>query len=115
LEELGMIPGAAGNEPEEMERGEQAAQEDLGTGVPWFENMVSGSKLARMQRTTETKRGSTWSVEWEVVEWTEEDNTGMSSTQDGENANTDKGAGKRKLDDSTESDTIKKGWNEQRG
>ena len=110
-----MIPGSAGSELEEMETGEQAAHKDLGPGVPWFENMVSGSRLASMQRTAGTKRGSTWSVEWEIVEWTEEDTAGMSLRQDGEDANADKGAGKRKLDDPTESDTIKKGWSEQRG
>ena len=110
-----MIPGATEIELEGLEKHEQTARADLGPGIPWFENMVSGSRLASIQRSAGTKRGSNWSVEWEIVEWAEEDTTGMSLMREGEGENADRGAGKRKLD-ATEAETIKKGWNkEQRG
>ena len=114
LEELGVIPGITESEPEEVKKHEQTAGRDLGPGIPWFENMVSGSRLASIQRSAGTKRGSTWSIEWDIVEWTEEDTTGMSLMQEGEGENVDRGAGKRKLADAAESDSAKKEWNEQR-
>jgi hypothetical protein len=115
LEELGVIPGDAGGESESVERIEQAAQRDLGPGVPWFESMVSGSRLGSIQRSTGTKRDGNWSVEWEIVEWTEEETPGSSSARESESETADMGTGKRKLDNSSESDTVKKGWNDTRG
>lgn len=110
-----MLPGDAWSESESVERIAQAAQRDLGPGVPWFESMVSGSRLGSIQRSAGTKRDGNWSVEWEIVEWTEEEAPGPSSAQETESGIADRGTGKRKLDDPTESDTVKKGWNDTRG
>lgn len=51
------------------------------TGIPWFENLISGSRLGSLQ----TARGSRESrdgrirVEWEVTEWTADDDEEASS------------------------------------
>lgn len=52
--------------------------------VPWFEAMVEGSTLSRIKRTglREEKGGKT--IEWEIVEWMEGDDSSL---------------GKRKIDD----------------
>jgi hypothetical protein len=115
LEELGVIPGDAEGESETADRVEQAAQGDLGPGVPWFESMVSGSRLETIKRSAGTRRDGNWSIEWEIVEWIEGETPGAPSTLEAESESADRAAGKRKLDDPAESDTTKKGWDELRG
>lgn len=115
LEELGVVPESAGGESETVENVGQGEKGDLGQGVPWFESMVSGSRLGNIQRSAGTRRSGNWSVEWEIVEWTEGETPRASSTVEMEGDNADMSPGKRKLDDSTESDATKKGWNGPRG
>lgn len=46
-------------------------------GLPWFETLISGSKLGNMQTAkgiSQSRDGSV-RVEWEVYEWTDEDGT----------------------------------------
>jgi hypothetical protein len=74
--------------------------------------MVSGSRLGSIQRSSGTRRGRNWSVEWEIVEWTGDETPNTSLTQDPQADVADTLAGKRKLDDAAESDAIKKNWND---
>lgn len=45
------------------------------TSVPWFETMLSGSRLGNMQTTGGTREGRDGSlrVEWEITEWKDGD------------------------------------------
>jgi hypothetical protein len=70
----------------------------LASGVPWFEEMIEGSRLGRLIRTRRTisignDRSTT--VEWEIDEWREGD-TGKASSDASVGV-----AGKRKLDQVT--------------
>jgi hypothetical protein len=112
LEDLGLVPGDVGGESEGAGTVELAGGRDLGPGVPWFEHMVSGSRLGSIQRSSGTRRGRNWSVEWEIVEWTGDETPNTSLTQDPQADVADTLAGKRKLDDAAESDAIKKNWND---
>lgn len=101
LEELGLIPDD--HEDDGMDivaapapnTGSQLIGRDV-HGIPWFESLISGSRLGNL----ETTRGSRESrdgrirVEWEVTEWTadddEETNTGKrkrGETDNGEQSN----------------------------
>jgi hypothetical protein len=115
LEEWGVIPGDAGNELEGIPVADQAAHEDMGEGVPWFESMVSGSRLGKIKRSAGSKRSGGWSVEWEIVEWTDDDGSGRPLAQETEKETADKSAGKRKLEDPADSDTTRKVYTESRG
>ncbi len=44
--------------------------------VPWFEGLVEGSRLGRVTRKAVGVGEGSVRVEWEVVEWTEEDGDG---------------------------------------
>ncbi|EPE35415.1 Mss4-like protein [Glarea lozoyensis ATCC 20868] len=81
LEEMGLLPAEALSDAE-SERVQimnaanlgQKGVEEYSTELPWFETLVKGSKLGKM-RTGRRKSGGDgkWTVEWEVVEWTAED------------------------------------------
>ena len=93
LEELGWLPEDVGEGPEGDGKG--VGVESLvpaGEGLPWFETMMEGSKLGKMRRSrgSKTGDGGRYTVEWEVIEWTDEGN-------EGEGAET--ATGKRKLED----------------
>ncbi|TAQ85899.1 hypothetical protein B7494_g5801 [Chlorociboria aeruginascens] len=97
LEELGLLPTEvvedAENDKEKMENVVAHARSNVladptNEGMPWFETMVEGSKLGKMRkswghRQAKDERGY---VEWEILEWTEEDDAEPTT-------------GKRKLDE----------------
>ena len=115
LEELGVVPEDAATELEPTETTEITTLTDLGSGVPWFESMVSGSRLGTMQRSSGRRRGNNWSIEWEITEWTEDGAPAASPLPESTSESADKTAGKRKPDDSVESEVVKRGSNDQRG
>ncbi|KAI9646155.1 hypothetical protein NHQ30_005595 [Ciborinia camelliae] len=94
LEELGLLPREAledaQNEKETIESVIPPTNNNGGEqGLPWFETMVEGSRLGKM-KTSRGMRAVTdgrIKVEWEIVEWTAEDDDTQTST-----------TGKRKLD-----------------
>lgn len=66
------------------------------TGIPWFDTILEGSRLAGRLKTTKVTRQSangTRRVEWEIVEYTDND-PGTPSTSNG----------KRKMDDRDDAD-----------
>lgn len=86
LEEMGALPKEAVAEAEEDREmvsgvGSELTQTDA---VPWFEKMVEGSSLGRIRRTGLRKEAGGRVVEWEIVEWTEGDDSTL---------------GKRKIDE----------------
>ncbi|KAK0124642.1 hypothetical protein ONS95_009589 [Cadophora gregata] len=77
----------------ERERGESGLGSGVGEeGLPWFETMVKGSKLGNVQRSWGKRRSQNgrFKVEWEIVEWTEEEESAGEGT---------KSPAKRKLGD----------------
>ncbi|SPQ26033.1 94de75f0-3e18-4459-bb08-4e759cf6ff09 [Thermothielavioides terrestris] len=82
LEELGVVPGSEGEEGR-MKRmmmmiiGVTAAEVIRGTvgAVPWFDALTEGSRLGTLRRAKGkgANRSGTVRVEWEIVEWTEDD------------------------------------------
>jgi len=70
----------------------------LASGIPWFEEMVEGSRLGRLIRTRRTisiGNDQSTTIEWEINEWHEGD-TGKASSDALAGA-----AGKRKVDQMT--------------
>lgn len=105
LEDLGLLPSEAlEGVKAEKEKGsgdanvrEAAAPTE---GVPWFETMVSGSRLGNIKRSwgqTVAADGRN-KVEWEISEW----------TSDGEGEETS-GTAKRKLDQVVKDDSVMDG------
>lgn len=77
LEEMGALPKEVVAEAEEdkevvNEMGPQLRETE---GLPWFEKLVEGSSLGRIRRTGLRKEGNGRVVEWEIVEWTEGDDS----------------------------------------
>ena len=86
LEELGLLPDEVSSDIATSEAQSQVVQRDNGSldrssregrigGVPWFEEMIEGSRLGRTEK---TRRGhaknadGTTRIEWEVSEFTDE-------------------------------------------
>jgi hypothetical protein len=71
-------------------------------GVPWFEEMIEGSRLGRIMR---SRRGigisddETTTFEWEISEWQEDTDTGRQPTRVVTSMGS--GSGKRKAEDMT--------------
>ncbi|RAL58548.1 hypothetical protein DID88_003996 [Monilinia fructigena] len=93
LEELGLLPKEA---LEDAHNDKQTIEtiiphnenDDEGKqGIPWFETMVEGSRLGKMRtsRGRRTTSDGRIKVEWEILEWTADDETPTAT-------------GKRKLD-----------------
>ena len=86
LQELGLLPeeDAGSNHSAVAQSGNGQpfvrSQRQLGTGnISWFEEMIDGSSLGRVQRTNHGTRVSadgTTRIEWEVSEYVEGDNPG---------------------------------------
>ena len=105
LEEIGLVPGASENDHDNDRMGvaatapapaDPSASQLIGrdvTGIPWFEGLVSGSRLGNLQMTRGARESQDGRirVEWEISEWTADD----------EDANT----GKRKRGDADTGDT----------
>jgi hypothetical protein len=108
LEELGLIP-----EPEEMEKKPTTPAITTLTreshGVPWFDSMVEGTRLGNLRR---THGQGQWQdgkikVEWEIVEWTDGDNSiNNNDSQDVEMDTEKSSPAKRKLHDRDEADAA---------
>ena len=103
MEELGVLePGddtdeETATEPQSQSAAFRPIQGMANRGSPWFESLVEGSQLGRIKRQKGGHMSSDGSVqvEWEVVEWTEEED--------------DSGAlGKRKLGEIEEDDVEMK-------
>lgn len=104
LEELGLLPKEAledaQNDKQTIESViPQTEHNDEGEhGLPWFDAMVEGSRLGKM-RTSRGRRSVSdgrIKVEWEILEWTAEDDDGQTSTA----------TGKRKLDATSEGSSM---------
>lgn len=96
LEELGLLPKEAledaQNDKQTIESVIPHTENNDGGehGLPWFEAMVEGSRLGKMRtsRVRRTAGDGRIKVEWEIREWTAEDDDKQTSTT----------IGKRKLD-----------------
>jgi hypothetical protein len=83
LELLGLLPKEALNDAENEKAqinsvanvSETALSHYITEDLPWFETLVHGSKLGKMKTGRGRKSGGNeqWTVEWEIVEWTAED------------------------------------------
>ncbi|KAF9871623.1 hypothetical protein CkaCkLH20_10821 [Colletotrichum karsti] len=115
LEDLGLIP-----EQEETEQ--QPAVPTTVTvvgretrGVPWFDNMIEGSRLGNLRRNQvvdhSSRDGGNIRVEWEIVEWTDADdgNDLASETEDVDMTTGNLGNGKRKLGERDDADAAVEG------
>lgn len=91
LEEWGLLPKEALNDAETEKAqinsaantGEKGMIEKHFTEeLPWFETLVQGSKLGKMKTGRGRKSGGNgkWTVEWEIVEWTADDDMEESNT-----------------------------------
>lgn len=71
LAELGLLPWSEGSDDE----GSRAAVSSpaQARGAPWFEEMVRDTRLGRLKHQRGGHAGSRVHVEWEVMEWTDED------------------------------------------
>ncbi|KAI0202752.1 hypothetical protein F4808DRAFT_419773 [Astrocystis sublimbata] len=84
LQELGLIPNEIEEDEMEVEMenvptvAPTAGRELVGrdfTSIPWFDTLISGSKLGKMhtQKSVHRGRNETTCVEFEITEWTSDD------------------------------------------
>ncbi|KAJ9134434.1 Mss4-like protein [Pleurostoma richardsiae] len=82
LEDLGLIPDSESErEPTGSRSGTSTPEEQRLTraretlSVPWFDSMVAGSRLGKLRTSKGSRQSSDGRtrVEWEIVEWTEDD------------------------------------------
>jgi hypothetical protein len=104
LEEFGLLPKEAtedveGDKAEYVLYAGSIPNGDANEGLPWFESMVQGSRLGNVRRSWGSRQSGNGriKVEWEVMEWTDEN----------ENENTS--PGKRKIGDVEGSDSHMEG------
>ncbi|KAI0014027.1 hypothetical protein F4779DRAFT_612834 [Xylariaceae sp. FL0662B] len=111
LDDMGLVPDDS--EHDEMEivpaplsgRESQLTGRDI-TSIPWFESMISGSRLGNMHTTrgVQESRDGTVRVEFEITEW-----TGDGATNDDAEGSESSAMGKRKreeLDDANVNNTT---------
>ncbi|XMA08523.1 hypothetical protein WAI453_001314 [Rhynchosporium graminicola] len=86
LEDLGVLPKEAVEDAvgERTMIGESAGlvkADGAGEGLPWFENMLRGSRLGNVKTSWGERRSHNgrFRVEWEIVEWSEERDGGDGS------------------------------------
>lgn len=93
LEEWGVV----GLEDEQEGEGDGDGEEGH-SGIPWFNDLVAGSRLGRgtTRMRGERREGRGWRVEWEIVEWVEGDDEPASTAVDVE-IPLSGGNGKRKI------------------
>ncbi|KAI9753958.1 MAG: hypothetical protein M4579_004918 [Chaenotheca gracillima] len=97
LEELGLLPSKAVESAEQDREimgafgGSAASGEDLQittTGVPWFQMMIEGSRLASLSQTRRRSSRETYNdgvtVEWEIVEVDDPGDAGSAKRKIGE-------------------------------
>jgi len=77
LEDLGLLPKEALDDAEADKQKIEKVGTDaaVNEGLPWFENLVEGSKLGKMKKSWGSRHSDNgrFKVEWEIVEWTEGD------------------------------------------
>lgn len=79
LEDLGLLPREAlddaENDREKIKTATKPRCADGEEALPWFETMVEGSRLGKMRRSKGhgASGNGRYQVEWEIVEWTEDD------------------------------------------
>lgn len=78
LDDLGLLPKEALEDAEsDKEQIESVVQNAVSVeeGLPWFDTLVRGSKLASMRKSWGSRQSGNgrYKVEWEIVEWTEGD------------------------------------------
>ena len=104
---MGLLPKEATEDAENDKEVIEKAVTDVKGGdveaseaLPWFETMVEGSRLGKMKKMRGTRRSGNgrMTVEWEIVEWTDDN-------EERENDAAQQ-AGKRKLGDVGEDDPM---------
>ena len=94
LEDLGFLPEEGVDEAQGKGLMTEGSEEGK-VGLPWFETLVEGSRLGRMRKSWGSREGRNgrFKIEWEIVEWTEDEgNNGA--------------AGKRKLGELVEDEAM---------
>ncbi|KAI0115011.1 hypothetical protein F4814DRAFT_448847 [Daldinia grandis] len=89
LEDLGLIPDESELDPMDIVPTSHASNEDsqlIGrevAGIPWFENMILGSRLGNIYTTKGVResRDGEVQVEYEITEWTGDDAAGNETEQ----------------------------------
>ncbi|KAH7394579.1 hypothetical protein BKA66DRAFT_410610 [Pyrenochaeta sp. MPI-SDFR-AT-0127] len=87
LGELGLLPWSEGSDEEVSDTGlsghsrmtaarTPVRPEAQARGAPWFEELVQNTRLGRLKQQRGGHSGSRVHVEWEIVEWTEDDDAG---------------------------------------
>jgi hypothetical protein len=100
LEDLGLVPGDSDDddmdvvEPPEVSGGDQLIGREV-TSIPWFDGLVRGSRLGNMRTSkgAHESRDGTIRVEWEITEWTGDDDEDL---DDAAATDTSSTTGKRK-------------------
>ncbi|KAI1818810.1 hypothetical protein GGS20DRAFT_5875 [Poronia punctata] len=114
LQDLGLLP-EDNEEEDNMDivppSTQQPGRESVGrriTGIPWFEHLISGSRLGNMRTTREVQRSRDGNVrlEVEITEWRSDDHSesGEGDADASESSSSTTGKRKRGLD--SENDTI---------
>lgn len=108
LEDMGLIPDESDEDEMEIVPAEVSASNKqlIGrdfTSIPWFEALVSGSRLGNMRTSKglHESRDGRVRVEWEITEWTAGDDNGE-EMESSESSST----GKRKRGDVEQNDAI---------
>ncbi|KAH8653372.1 hypothetical protein BX600DRAFT_470693 [Xylariales sp. PMI_506] len=108
LEELGLIPSEDEDDAMDIESAAPAPGAELQlsgrdfTNLPWFDNLIQGSRLGNVHTSRGVKhsRDGTVRVEWEITEWTDDSN------DDGDGDGPEQAAiGKRKRADTDQEGT----------
>ena len=93
LEEMGIMPDQSETEEEHIAAGESKGtmtppDRELALrqsfGVPWFDTIVEGTRLGKMRRGHGIQRSQDGriNIEWEVVDYTNDESQGLGSQQD---------------------------------
>ncbi|KAI9837017.1 MAG: hypothetical protein M1819_000666 [Sarea resinae] len=111
LEDMGLLPfesetestssSIEGKREAELGSGSASPRDDTTEALPWFETLIEGSRLGRLEKRRVRKvglPGGRLSVEWEIIEWDDGINEG----------GVDSGTTKRKIGD-VEGDDADKG------
>lgn len=108
LEELGLCPNTSDEEEDDQPAGkdEDAHMKDHDaivlrqgretvSGVPWFDDLTEGSRLGvlRAAKGRHSNQSGTVRVEWEVVEWTADDEEAQGTPKNGKRKMADRESG----------------------
>ncbi|KAI1426211.1 hypothetical protein F5Y12DRAFT_300128 [Xylaria sp. FL1777] len=113
LQELGLLPDDT--DVDEMEvvpsTTPETSRELIGrdiTGIPWFDSLLSGSRLGNIYSTKSVRqsRDGTSRVEFEVTEWTADNDNGRGEGEADTSESSTSTPGKRKRLDSDDENTM---------